>query len=103
GGFARAIGFDRLCGFPLNDSKAPLGSRIDRHEHVGKGQLGLEPFRRLLNDRRFAGLPRRLETPKTERNTRTSVALDALDVANLRAVRDLMDSRPNHAGWKRTG
>jgi deoxyribonuclease IV len=101
--FDRTIGFDRLCGFHVNDSKAPLGSRIDRHEHVGKGQLGLEPFRRLVNDRRFAGLPMLLETPKTERNARTSVALDALDVANLRALRDLMDSRPNHAGWKRTG
>jgi deoxyribonuclease IV len=101
--FDRTIGFDRLCGFHLNDSKAPLGSRIDRHEHIGKGQLGLEPFRRLLNDRRFGGLPMLLETPKTERIARTSVTPDALDLANLRTLRALMGSRADHAGWKRTG
>ncbi len=58
------IGMDRLAAFHLNDSKKPLGSRVDRHEHIGKGQMGLEPFRRLLNDPRFAGLPMCLETPK---------------------------------------
>lgn len=61
---AEAIGIDRLAAFHLNDSKKPFKSRVDRHEHIGKGHIGLEPFRRLLNDPRFAGLPMCLETPK---------------------------------------
>jgi len=59
-----AIGIGRLAAFHLNDSKKPFGSRVDRHEHIGKGHMGLEPFRRVLNDPRFAGLPMCLETPK---------------------------------------
>lgn len=59
-----AIGLERLAAFHLNDSKKPFKSRVDRHEHIGKGHMGLEPFRRLVNDRRFAGLPMCLETPK---------------------------------------
>src|SRR5262249_27606486 len=47
--FERLVGFDRLRVFHLNDSKRPLGSRVDRHEHIGKGCLGLAPFRRLVN------------------------------------------------------
>ena len=62
--FGRIVGFSRLKAFHLNDSKKPCGSRVDRHEHIGKGCLGLEPFRRLLNDPRFAELPMLLETPK---------------------------------------
>ncbi len=58
------IGIERLAAFHLNDSKKPLGSHVDRHEHIGKGQIGLQAFRRLLNDPRFAGLPMCLETPK---------------------------------------
>ena len=58
------IGLERLAAFHLNDSKKPFNSRVDRHEHIGKGHLGLEAFRRLLNDSRFAGLPMCLETPK---------------------------------------
>jgi len=64
GELADLIGLDRLAAFHLNDSKKPLGSRVDRHEHIGKGQMGLGPFRRLLNDARFFGLPMCLETPK---------------------------------------
>ena len=48
--------------FHLNDCKKPLGCRVDRHEHIGQGALGLEPFRRLLNDPRFADRPAFLET-----------------------------------------
>jgi len=59
-----AIGLARLAAFHLNDSKKPLGSRVDRHEAIGQGFLGVETFRRLLNDSRFAGLPMCLETPK---------------------------------------
>ena len=56
------IGLKRLAAFHLNDSMKPFHSRVDRHEHIGKGHLGLEAFRRLLNDPRFAGLPMCLET-----------------------------------------
>ena len=63
--FAETIGLDRLVAFHLNDSKKDLGCRVDRHEHIGKGFLGLETFRLLLNDQRFWGLPMCLETPKS--------------------------------------
>ena len=86
--FDRLVGFDRLHGFHMNDSKRPLGSRIDRHEHIGKGHVGLEPFRRLLRDARFAPLPMLLETPKTEgRGARPQI--DPLDAMNLRTLREL--------------
>ena len=52
--FDRIVGFDRLRVFHGNDSKRPCGSRVDRHEHIGQGCLGLEPFRRLLHDPRFS-------------------------------------------------
>jgi len=64
--FDRIIGLDRLAAFHLNDSKKELGCRVDRHEQIGKGQLGLDCFRRLMNDRRFWGRPMCLETPKSE-------------------------------------
>jgi deoxyribonuclease-4 len=62
--FDDAIGIERLAAFHLNDSKRELNSRVDRHEHIGKGQIGTEGFRVLLNDKRFWGLPMCLETPK---------------------------------------
>lgn len=62
--FDRAIGLARLLAFHLNDSKRPLGSRKDRHEHLGRGEVGLEAFRLILADRRFRRLPMVLETPK---------------------------------------
>ena len=62
--FDRIIGLQRLQFFHLNDSKRPLGSRIDRHEHIGKGEIGLAGFRLLLNDQRFQHHPMVLETPK---------------------------------------
>jgi len=61
--FERVVGLSRLCAFHLNDSKKGLGSRVDRHTHPGAGALGLEVFRRLLRDPRFAKLPAVLETP----------------------------------------
>lgn len=60
----RHVGLDNVGAFHLNDSKKPLGSRVDRHQHIGEGELGLEPFRFLLNDPRFAKLPKVIETPK---------------------------------------
>jgi deoxyribonuclease-4 len=62
--FDKIIGLPRLKFFHLNDSKKPLGSRVDRHEHIGKGEIGLEGFRSLLNDPRFQDHPMVLETPK---------------------------------------
>jgi deoxyribonuclease-4 len=62
--FDEKIGIDRLAAFHLNDSKKELNSRVDRHEHIGKGQIGVEAFRLLVNDKRFSGLPMCLETPK---------------------------------------
>ena len=62
--FDRLIGLGRLQCFHLNDSKKGLGSRVDRHEHIGQGTLGLNPFRFILNDPRFAGVPKILETPR---------------------------------------
>lgn len=64
--FDEMIGLDRLAAFHLNDSKKELGCRVDRHEQIGQGQLGLDCFRRLMNDRRFWGIPMCLETPKSE-------------------------------------
>lgn len=61
----RYVGVDNVGAFHLNDSKKGLGSRVDRHEHLGEGELGLEPFRLLVNDERFARIPKVLETPKT--------------------------------------
>jgi deoxyribonuclease-4 len=87
----RLVGLERVKLFHLNDSKKPCGSRVDRHEQIGKGCLGLEPFRRLLNDPRFAGLPMVLETPKldTPESRRASDA-DPWDVRNLRVLRRLL-------------
>ncbi len=62
--FNKLVGLDKLKVFHINDSKKELGSRVDRHEHIGKGFLGLKPFEFLVNDRRFANIPKILETPK---------------------------------------
>lgn len=62
--FDQIIGLQRLKFFHLNDSKRLLGSRVDRHEHIGKGEIGLNGFRLLLNDPRFQNHPMVLETPK---------------------------------------
>ena len=62
--FDRALGLERLKALHLNDSKGELGCRKDRHEHIGKGHIGLEGFRNVMNDPRLAGLPGLLETPK---------------------------------------
>ncbi|MBI5490593.1 MAG: deoxyribonuclease IV [Deltaproteobacteria bacterium] len=61
--FDRILGLDRLLAFHLNDSKKGLGSHLDRHEWIGDGEIGLEPFRRLVRDKRFARIPGVLEIP----------------------------------------
>lgn len=83
--FDRLIGVDRLRAFHLNDSKKPQGSRVDRHEHIGEGCLGLEPFRHLLNDSRFVDRPMYLETEKGERDG------EDLDAINLRTLLSLIE------------
>ena len=89
----RIVGLDRVKVFHGNDSKKPCGSRIDRHEHIGEGCLGLEPFRRLLNDRRFADLPLLIETEKSEGTWKAGAILeDPLDRKNLDTLRSLRDS-----------
>lgn len=64
--FTRVVGFERLKVVHCNDSKKELGSRVDRHEHIGKGFLGEKPFLLLVNDRRFDQIPILLETPDAE-------------------------------------
>ena len=93
--FDRIVGIDRIRAFHLNDSKRPCGSRVDRHEHIGKGCLGLEPFRRLLQDARFAHLPMLLETPKLESpESRRQGDADPWDLRNLCALRRLLPRPP---------
>jgi deoxyribonuclease-4 len=70
-----------LRGFHFNDSKGDLGCRRDRHEHIGKGCLGLEPFRLILADPRFRDLPMILETEKGD-----DLAEDRVNLATLRSV-----------------
>jgi deoxyribonuclease-4 len=82
--FDRLVGVDRIKAFHLNDSRRELGSRVDRHEHIGRGRMGLEPFRNLLGDRRFRRTAMYMETPKgTEEG-------EDLDVLNLRTLRGLL-------------
>lgn len=85
--FDRLVGLGRVRAFHLNDSKKPLGSRVDRHEHIGEGCLGLEPFRHILNDPRFAALPMYLETNKGERDG------EDLDAINLRTLKGLISRK----------
>lgn len=84
GALDRAVGVERIRAFHLNDSLKGQGSRVDRHAHIGRGELGVEPFRHVLNDERFRHVPMYLETPKgTE-------AGEDLDAVNLRTLRGLM-------------
>lgn len=66
GEFDRLLGLARLKCIHFNDAKKPLGSRVDRHDHIGTGELGLAAFGFFLNDPRFADVPKILETPKSE-------------------------------------
>lgn len=81
--FDQTIGLSRIRAFHLNDSKRELGSRVDRHEHIGRGKLGLAAFRNLLNDHRFRRIPMYLETPKGQEN---GVELDVINLATLRGL-----------------
>jgi len=61
--FDRTIGLHRLAVFHFNDSKGDLGSRLDRHEHIGAGKIGPVPFRTIIRSRRFKNIPKIIETP----------------------------------------
>ncbi|QDU62069.1 Endonuclease 4 [Planctomycetes bacterium Pan216] len=80
-----AVGFDRLVAVHANDSKKAFGSRVDRHEHIGRGFLGLEPFEHLVNDRRFRDVPLYLETPKGE-DPETKRPWDTINVETLQGL-----------------
>jgi deoxyribonuclease-4 len=73
--FADTVGVDRLRVMHLNDSKAPFGSRRDRHELIGEGALGEEPFRRVMNDERLEGVAMVIETPKGDDHTATDTRM----------------------------
>lgn len=79
--FDQIIGLEHLKVFHLNDSLKPFGSRVDRHTHIGEGAVGLEAFRLIVNDSRFAGLPMILETPKGD-----DLAEDRTNLATLRGL-----------------
>ncbi|MSR54114.1 MAG: deoxyribonuclease IV [Gemmataceae bacterium] len=81
--FDRVIGLKRLKLFHLNDSKKPFGSRVDRHEHLGKGFLGIEPFRMLVNDPHFQKSPMILETAKEDED---GIQMDPVNLAVLRGL-----------------
>ena len=81
--FNATVGVKQIRAFHLNDSKKPLGSRVDRHEHIGRGEMGSAPFRHLLNDRRFRKVPMYLETPKGTFRRRP---WDKINLATLREL-----------------
>jgi deoxyribonuclease IV len=83
--FDCGIGRDRLVAIHVNDSKTPRGSRVDRHEHIGKGKIGLEAFRFIIRDRRFREIPKVLETPKGKDLSE--------DVENLKTLRALANEK----------
>ncbi|MBI3892488.1 MAG: deoxyribonuclease IV [Candidatus Wallbacteria bacterium] len=80
--FDRRVGLDRIRIIHVNDSKKGLGCRVDRHEHIGQGEIGLEAFRCLVNDARLADVPKILETPKGDDM--------AEDFMNLRTLASLV-------------
>lgn len=82
--FRLRIGLERLLCLHANDAKSPLGSGVDRHQHIGLGYLGLKTFRRLLHDPRLASIPFILETPKGEKEGKS---WDALNIRKLKRIR----------------
>jgi deoxyribonuclease-4 len=83
----KIVGVKKVKAFHLNDSKKELGSRVDRHEHIGQGKIGLNGFRFLLNDPRFAKVPMYLETPKEDEDgDSTTGTMDRMNLATLRKL-----------------
>lgn len=83
--FERTIGLEHLVALHLNDSKSARGSRVDRHEHIGKGKIGLDAFRFIMRDSRFRKIPKVLETPKGKELRE--------DVENFEILRGLLGTR----------
>lgn len=83
----RGFGIRKIKAFHLNDSKKPFASRKDRHEHIGEGEMGLAPFRFLLNDKRFSTIPMVIETEKGNRDG------EDMDAMNLRVLRSLAEQK----------
>lgn len=90
------IGLDQVLAFHLNDSKTDFGSRVDRHAGIGEGKIGLEPFRHIVNDARFAATPGCLETPKSP-----DLHEDVENLARLRGLVDTGKPVPKAANSKR--
>lgn len=84
--FDSIIGLSHLKAMHMNDSKKPVGSRVDRHEHIGKGTMGLEPFKLLMNDERFFDIPKILETPKAETDLKH-------DEQNMETLKNLLTAK----------
>ncbi len=84
--FDKIIGFQHLFLIHLNDSRKDLGSRVDRHEHIGKGFIGLKAFELFMNDKRFKDIPKIIETPKQKKGK-------DLDKENLERLRTLVKER----------
>jgi deoxyribonuclease IV len=80
--FDSIIGLNRLAAFHCNDSKKGFGSHVDRHEHIGKGMIGVGGFSFLMNDKRFLNIPKILETPKSEDLHE--------DVENMKVLKELI-------------
>jgi deoxyribonuclease-4 len=85
--FHRLVGLAKIRVFHMNDSKKPLGSRVDRHEHIGQGHIGLEAFRLLVNDGRFQKIPMIMETPKEGPKG------EDMDVVNLDTLKSLVGKK----------
>jgi len=81
--FDKVIGLEKLKCFHLNDSKKELGSKVDRHEHIGNGYIGLDGFRNIMNDERLISIPKILETPKGKEQLE--------DLENLEVLRSLIN------------
>ena len=90
--FDQCIGLGKLCLLHLNDSKARLGSRVDRHWHIGKGCIGIDGFRRIVNHPALRSLPGIMETPRET---------DREDLMNMKVIKSLMEKRG--VGYKRKG
>ena len=95
--FDRMVGVAHLKVFHVNDSQKPLGSRVDRHAHIGRGCLGLEPFRLLVNDPRFRDRPMILETPKEDGDN------DDMDTANSKCCGGWLHRNFGHDAHRRFG
>ena len=80
--FDTIVGLDRLKCIHMNDSKKPLGSKVDRHEHIGKGFIGVQGFKNIMNDKKIKYIPKILETPKGKAQLE--------DIVNLKILKSLI-------------